>query len=133
MYWLKLGSQRYPIRDGETTVGRNRYCTIVVDSPEASREHASIAHKDGMLVLTDLGSRNGTLLNGEPVVAPAALKPGDFIAIGSESLEVMELNNIPQDVISTVDRDPAVGQRPTLSAEDDTETEDLGRTWPKDD
>ncbi len=113
MLWLKVGSHRFPLREGETTVGRSRYCTIVVDSPAASREHAAIQHTEGRLLLTDLNSRNGTLLNGNRVGQPTILQVGDKISIGSEELEVIETNNLPEDIVSTVERQLSHGTAPT--------------------
>jgi pSer/pThr/pTyr-binding forkhead associated (FHA) protein len=59
----------------------------VVADPGASRRHAQIRHQDRGYVLTDLGSTNGTLVNGEFVNGSRPLMQGDRITIGNTVLE----------------------------------------------
>lgn len=69
-----------------TTIGRLPACEIVVSDPGASRQHARIERRDADYVLSDLGSTNGTLVNGEPATLHV-LTDGDRITIGSTVLE----------------------------------------------
>jgi len=62
-------------------IGRGSACALRLDDALASRQHAQVDRDGATCCLRDLGSRNGTLLNGEPVTA-AALDFGDVIAIG---------------------------------------------------
>ncbi|MEN9578781.1 MAG: hypothetical protein RJA70_1790 [Pseudomonadota bacterium] len=103
MYWVKVKAQRFALREGETTVGRSRYCTIVLDTEAASREHAAIHHRGGVLTLTDLNSRNGTSLNGSLLTGPTLLKAGDRITVGGETIEIVETKTPPEGVTSTVE------------------------------
>ncbi len=64
------------------TLGRAASNTIVVDDEFASAEHARIVLRDGRWWLEDCGSRNGTMLNGEPVESPASMSDGDIIGVG---------------------------------------------------
>jgi hypothetical protein len=61
----------YPLaKDQELTLGRNREADIVIESPEVSRRHCSVAvHEQGpkRVTITDLGTRNGTNVNGRAV------------------------------------------------------------------
>ncbi|MBX9578896.1 MAG: FHA domain-containing protein [Gemmataceae bacterium] len=57
-----------------------------LDHPHVSRLHASLAVRDGRVVLADLGSANGTFVNGRRVGRPVALAPGDRIDIGPFAL-----------------------------------------------
>ena len=57
-----------------------------LDHPHVSRLHASLAVDGGRVVLADLGSSNGTFVNGQRLTQPTALKPGDRIDIGPFSL-----------------------------------------------
>lgn len=66
-----------------TTIGRSLTNTLVLDDPVASSEHASITRKNGQWWLEDRNSRNGTLLNTEPVRAPVIITEGDIISIGN--------------------------------------------------
>jgi hypothetical protein len=71
-----------------TTVGRGPANTIVVPDTFASAEHALISWRSGRWWLEDLGSRNGTRLNDEAVIAPTVLGAGDVISIGQVKLKV---------------------------------------------
>ncbi len=68
-------------------IGRATTSDVIVSDERASRSHARIeALPDGNYRLVDLGSRNGTLLNGKLLTQPAFLKDGDSIGIGSHTL-----------------------------------------------
>jgi pSer/pThr/pTyr-binding forkhead associated (FHA) protein len=66
---------------GGATMGRGDV-EIQLDDPFASSRHAKITRQGRTLVLTDLGSTNGTYLNDEPMTGPQPLHPGDRIRIG---------------------------------------------------
>jgi len=71
-----------PLISSSVTLGRSGACEIVVDSSEASRAHAQILLEDGRLTLKDMGSTNGTTLNGRKLKSPETLGGGDIIIIG---------------------------------------------------
>ena len=50
--------------------GRSRQCDVIVDDPNVSRQHAEVRPRGGSWVLTDLGSTNGSRLNGRRVEGP---------------------------------------------------------------
>ena len=66
---------------GGATLGRGNV-EIVLEDPFASSRHARLALEGSVVVLEDLGSTNGTYLNGEPLSGPQPLHPGDRIRIG---------------------------------------------------
>lgn len=68
-------------------LGRDPDCQVVVEDQFASKRHAAIDLREGVYVLADLGSKNGTLLNGRPLDAPTELLSGDRIQIGSTVFE----------------------------------------------
>lgn len=68
--------------DHEFSIGRDPDCSLTIDSPVVSRKHAIIAHKWGGFVITDLGSKNKTFVNGTPVTEHA-LHDGDEILLGT--------------------------------------------------
>jgi FHA domain len=70
----------YDVAEG-ATLGRGNV-EIVLEDPFASSRHARLVREGGVLVLEDLGSTNGTFLNGSPVDGPQPLHPGDHIRIG---------------------------------------------------
>src|SRR5688572_8080810 len=72
--------------DRPCRIGRTEGNSIVLDDDMASRNHVIVqASESGIYTLTDLGSTNGTLLNGARVTAPVILRPGDLIQIGSHT------------------------------------------------
>jgi hypothetical protein len=75
-----------PISEEVVTIGRLPDCEIVLKDKGASRQHAQIRSKDGEYVLTDLGSTNGTRLNGQTVQS-RRLEDGDRITIGTTAIE----------------------------------------------
>jgi ABC transport system ATP-binding/permease protein len=87
---LLHGGRRIPIPAGGLLIGRAEGNDIVIDSERASREHARVDPDDGGFSLTDMGSRHGTLLNGERVRgATRRLESGDTIEIGDEPLRFL--------------------------------------------
>ena len=68
-------------------VGRSRECDLPIAASRASRRHAQIlASAGGSHQLRDLGSTNGTVLNGAPLGAPQRLEDGDVIDLGGARL-----------------------------------------------
>lgn len=70
---------------GCVVLGRSRTCDLTLQTPDASRRHAEISSVGGGWLLRDLGSTNGTFLNGERV-DEREIKPGDRIEIGGDLL-----------------------------------------------
>ena len=63
-------------------IGRDVTNDVVVGDAEVSRQHSRITRTPGGYVLEDLGSTNGTFVNGERLVAPRVMNPGDLVALG---------------------------------------------------
>jgi pSer/pThr/pTyr-binding forkhead associated (FHA) protein len=76
------------LRDGRTLLGRAVDVEIPVDDSKASRMHAAIDWQSGFYKITDLGSTNGTFLNGKAVQMSETLTVGDEIRIGSTCFRV---------------------------------------------
>jgi hypothetical protein len=74
--------------DTNFTIGRDNRCDLYVDDMSVSRLHARLARDDQGWVLADLGSTNGTRLNGWRVRAAVPVRPGDLILIGSVAFVV---------------------------------------------
>ncbi|RMF44921.1 MAG: FHA domain-containing protein [Planctomycetota bacterium] len=68
------------------TIGRSSECQIVVRDERVSRRHAEIAPTDGGWVVRDLGSRNGTLVNGSPIPDAHRLADGEVIQVGGGAI-----------------------------------------------
>jgi len=71
-----------------TVLGRSSDADIVIDDPYASDFHVRVGIQNGGLVAHDLGSTNGTYVNGRRVTVPTTLSKGDALQIGKTILEV---------------------------------------------
>ena len=80
---LVLDNRECALIDGANVIGREPGVTIHVDSPGVSRHHARIVVVQGSATIEDLGSKNGTQLNGRRLTQPARLSDGDQIALGA--------------------------------------------------
>ena len=76
------------LRGGGPVIGRSPDADIIIDDPYASEYHARVGLQDGQVLVHDLGSTNGTYVNGRRVTTPAAVATGDTVQIGKTILEV---------------------------------------------
>lgn len=72
--------------DAEVTMGRSPSCTIALEDAKVSRKHVRIAMVGGEARVSDLGSRNGTLVNGEKIEGEVTLLPGDRLQVGDSTI-----------------------------------------------
>ena len=84
--------RRIPLDAGPTTIGRSSGCEVVLADAHVSRQHARLEVRGGVVVLTDLGSTNGTRVNGHRV-REVVLGVGDRIEVGQTAIRV-----VPADV-----------------------------------
>ena len=87
MMTLVVGDTRVPLGKRVSTMGRSRDCDVVVPDPNASRVHAEVRHIGLDYFLVDMGSTNGTEVNGQ-VVKRHALADGDTIVVGTTEITV---------------------------------------------
>src|SRR3954470_7961185 len=81
--------------EGVTTVGRQDECQLRIKSSQVSRKHCELFEKKGLLLVKDLGSSNGTLVNGEKLQGQRVLEPGDELTIGPVLLRVAKVGAAP--------------------------------------
>ncbi|MBI5529866.1 MAG: FHA domain-containing protein [Deltaproteobacteria bacterium] len=81
----KFTGKAFEVTADELTIGRVESNILVVFDSGVSRQHAVLRKEGGGYRIADLGSRNGTLLNGAPIVEEA-LGDGDLITVGNVSL-----------------------------------------------
>ncbi len=72
----------YEITGDEATIGRLPECEIQLNSNMVSRKHARVIRQESGFAIEDLGSGNGTFLNGQRIEGTVKLKPGDRIKFG---------------------------------------------------
>jgi hypothetical protein len=80
---LLVEGRRLVVGPAGVTLGRSSRCDVVLDDANISREHAELRPRGGSWVLTDLGSTNGSSVNGRRIDAPTVVKPGDEIELGT--------------------------------------------------
>ena len=78
--------ERYPLIKGRITIGRSRDSDIFLPDQWLSRQHAEIRQKNDGYYVSDLGSKNGTLLNGGRIHEEQRLRAGDIITLGEHIL-----------------------------------------------
>jgi pSer/pThr/pTyr-binding forkhead associated (FHA) protein len=85
-----LSGTVYPLEGELLTLGRDPGNTIHINDAEVSRRHARFSLQGGKYVLEDLGSTNGTFVNGQRLGGPHVLRPGDVISFGEQISLVFE-------------------------------------------
>ena len=85
-YRLRFHLQEVDLTADEVVVGRGSLGQVTIDDPMLSRRHIRIDLSGSEPTLEDLHSRNGTQLNGRPLVGRATLQDGDRIRIGTQEL-----------------------------------------------
>lgn len=78
-----LAGKGFPITGNELTFGRDPDNDLPLDDTQVSRYHARLYREDDQVILEDLGSMNGTLVNGRPITGRHVLQPADIISMGS--------------------------------------------------
>jgi hypothetical protein len=74
--------------NGQLQIGRAEACQIQLPDTYASQFHARIFEKDGVWLVEDLGSTNGTYLNQRRITAPVEVRAGDRVRVGKTTLEL---------------------------------------------
>lgn len=78
-----LAGKGFPITRDTLTFGRGPDNDITLDDTQVSRNHARLLRRGDEVIIEDLGSTNGTLINGKPITGQHVLQPADIISIGS--------------------------------------------------
>lgn len=100
-------TREIPLRGPEFLIGRAADCDLRLRIPAVSRHHCQIRLGAGEATLVDLGSSNGTFLNGQRVRSQAPLHTGDEIRLGSCSLLIDLGDGAPLDLGSVAGVDAA--------------------------
>lgn len=109
---------RFPIRAPVASVGRGEYNDIVLPDASVSTMHAKLQRRDGVWIVVDLGSTNGTFVDEEAVRDDVALSPGTTLRFGEVSLMFEPLDEEPAAVSDDTRSMPAVvdaGAEPPVS------------------
>ncbi len=130
--WLTVRSEplrgtRFEIRVPVANVGRANYNDVVIPDESVSTVHAKIQRREGIWVLVDEGSTNGTVVDGERVTGETVLAPGAIIGFGTV-LTIFQPTDDAADVqlggatkvIGTIDSPPRIDERQTGSSSADS-------------
>jgi len=72
----------FSLSKNEILIGRDISADVVINAAEVSRRHAHLRMDAGMYVIEDMGSTNGTFINGQRLTSPHVLRPGEVIMLG---------------------------------------------------
>jgi DNA-binding winged helix-turn-helix (wHTH) protein len=93
--WVIAEGRAIALAEGENVIGRDPMTDVVLDSTRVSRRHARIIVLGASAELEDLGSRNGTSVNGTRVSGRVAISDGDKITVGGFRLRFRSGLNVP--------------------------------------
>ena len=102
----------FALEGDQMTIGRDSTNEIVINDAEVSRRHARLTFQGGKYVLEDLGSTNGTFVNGQRLAGPRVLKPGEVVSFGEQIVLVFEAANIDPGATMVSQRAAAVPASP---------------------
>jgi pSer/pThr/pTyr-binding forkhead associated (FHA) protein len=119
----KYQGGEYPLDDGQqVVVGRSSDLDMVLVEEMVSRRHAIISFREGVVAIEDLGSTNGTFVNGEKV-SKTVLREGDRVLIGTNILKLVRLSTQNADSRRNLEvmakRRVTARQRPLSSSSDE--------------
>jgi pSer/pThr/pTyr-binding forkhead associated (FHA) protein len=77
-----MKGRRLPIKVPVVNIGRGDYNDVIIADPSVSTSHAKLQRREAVWILTDLGSTNGTFIEGEPLKGEQALGPGTTLRFG---------------------------------------------------
>jgi adenylate cyclase len=82
------GGDNIPLLRPVLTFGRRESCDVCLKFPNISGQHCEMSFKDGVWYIRDLGSTNGTKVNGERIQSTKPLRPGDEVCIGKRPYKI---------------------------------------------
>ena len=80
---------RLPPAPGHYVIGRDNGCDLRLSDDSVSRRHAMLTSVDGQWMVVDLGSTNGTRINGWRLQVQTPLRPGDVLDLGLQRLRIL--------------------------------------------
>lgn len=110
-----LAGQAFRLGRGEHVIGRGSTCSVRIDDPVSSRRHAVVRVAADGVTVADLGSTNGTRLDGDSVRDKVPLAPGQLLRVGDSVLCLAVPADIPAETRTTRGGTVAVNRPPRLA------------------
>jgi predicted component of type VI protein secretion system len=112
----RSASTTLKLTDNVTSLGRHDDCVIRIKSAQVSRRHCEIFEVGDQLMLRDLGSSNGTFVNGKRINGELSLKHGDELTVGAVTLRVAKLGQPISSAPASPASKPRAGDTAVLDA-----------------
>jgi len=84
----------FPLEGDQLTIGRDSSNGVAINDAEVSRRHSRLSFQGGKYVIEDLGSTNGTFVNGQRLAGPVVLKAGDVVSLGEQIVLMYDAMNM---------------------------------------
>jgi pSer/pThr/pTyr-binding forkhead associated (FHA) protein len=107
----------YPLEGDQLTIGRDASNGVAINDAEVSRKHSRLSFQGGKYVLEDLGSTNGTFVNGQRLAGPVVLKPGDVVSLGEQIVLMYDAINMDPGATMAAPRRSARVTPPPVAAQ----------------
>ena len=104
----------YELQNSVVTIGRDIANDIVINDPEISRKHAKLTRQTGGYLLEDLGSTNGTYVNGQRLMGPHLLRPSELIVFGEQVSLVYDTSPTDMDATLIAETPPEAAPEPSI-------------------
>jgi len=104
----------FSLEGDQLTIGRDSSSGVAINDAEISRKHARLTFQGGKYVIEDLGSTNGTFVNGQRLVSAVVLKSGDVVSFGEQIVLMYEsLSSDPGETMISARKNP---QHPVVAS-----------------
>jgi sigma-B regulation protein RsbU (phosphoserine phosphatase) len=125
-----IANKEFELAEGESVIGRSPECDVVLDVAAVSRRHAIVSFADDQFWVKDLGSRNGTLVNGQRVADQLQLRDGDRIVVCDVEFEFRHVpaTGIHGALSSTASPLPGLTGLSLVADDDDSEASSIMAT-----
>ena len=106
----------FPLEGDQLTIGRDAINGVAINDSEVSRKHARLMFQGGKYVLEDLGSTNGTFVNGQRLAGPVVLKSGDVVSLGEQIVLMYDAISVDAGATVAVSRKAVQAAYPSAPA-----------------
>jgi pSer/pThr/pTyr-binding forkhead associated (FHA) protein len=94
----------FPLDGDQLLIGRDSSNAVSINDAEVSRKHSRLSFQGGKYVIEDLGSTNGTFVNGQRLAGPVVLKAGDVVSLGEQIVLMYDAVNMDPGATVAVSR-----------------------------